>query len=248
MLKKHIYAKAGEHEAWPGSPPGIKQGGKGKSGDRTAGWLQGPCSLMFDESNLAELGLNLSELRTNRGQREIINVRLIPHSTKFVLVKGNGVTCRASSASGGLTRRWRCNNSTQKIQTVWKIMRQMSFVWKWSWWNCSEAFWACSRIKWVNVSANIAPDETRIPLALMSSTNESVLGCWSHTWWRSGCRSSSAAAGGLFKSSCQPEGAADAPARVFDSLFLWEFRCHSSACNHLRLLVGSRLTSLRSRG
>lgn len=62
----HIYAEAEEHEAEPGSLPGRRK--KRKCIGRTAGWSQGPCSLMFDETNLAELGLNLSELRTNGGR------------------------------------------------------------------------------------------------------------------------------------------------------------------------------------
>lgn len=68
MLKKHIYAEAEEHEAKLGSFQGTKKVGVGCSG-RTAGWSQRPCHLMFDESNLAELGLDLSKLTTNKGHR-----------------------------------------------------------------------------------------------------------------------------------------------------------------------------------
>ena len=59
MLKQHIYAAAEEQEA--------------KKRQVVFPWKKkhaaGPCSLMFDESNLAELGLNVSELGSNAGQR-----------------------------------------------------------------------------------------------------------------------------------------------------------------------------------
>lgn len=46
-------AEAEEHEAEP---------------ERQNSWTEGSCTLMFDESNSAELRLDLSELRANGGQ------------------------------------------------------------------------------------------------------------------------------------------------------------------------------------
>lgn len=60
-----------------------KRRGGGGSSSRTAGWSQGPCSLMFDESNLAELRLKLSELRTNRGQSRRLSADFQAHRIRL---------------------------------------------------------------------------------------------------------------------------------------------------------------------